>query len=93
MLVKRVAEYGLKLGIYTAVSARTCAGYIGSLHYEKIDAQTFLSWGMGFVKHDTCGVDCGVHDGCLQASTGLMADTLHRLDPSGARFFFSSIHF
>jgi hypothetical protein len=49
-LASAVGKLGLRLGIYTAVSTRTCGGYIGSLGYEDIDAQTFLKWGMSFVK-------------------------------------------
>ena len=58
---------GLKLGIYTAVSITTCGGFTGSLFHEETDAATFASWGMDFVKFDTCGNDCDVHDGCMQA--------------------------
>jgi len=79
--MKALADYvhskGLKLGIYTASSTRTCAGYLGSLGYERIDAQTFVDWGMDFVKMDTCNLDCGIHDGCIQNCAANMRDGLN----------------
>lgn len=78
--MKALADYvhskGLKLGIYTAVSATTCGGFVGSLGFEEIDAETFAEWGMDFVKHDTCNEDCGIHDGCMQNSTKRMSDAI-----------------
>lgn len=78
--MKALADYvhskGLKIGIYTAVSATTCGGYMASLGYEAIDAQTFADWGFDFVKHDTCNTDCGIHDGCMQDSTMKMSQGL-----------------
>jgi len=76
-LADYVHSKNLKFGIYTAVSKSTCGGYTASLHYEAIDAQTFASWGVDFVKHDTCNYDCGVNDGCIQNSTGHMRDGLN----------------
>ena len=38
-LTDYVHGLGLKIGIYTAVSARTCGGYTGSLGFEEIDAK------------------------------------------------------
>eukprot|EP00164_Ancoracysta_twista_P003251 GFYU01004338.1.p1 GENE.GFYU01004338.1~~GFYU01004338.1.p1 ORF type:complete len:461 (-),score=36.95 GFYU01004338.1:21-1370(-) len=75
-LTKYVHSLGLKIGIYTSVSAITCGGYIGSLNNEGIDAKTFADWGFDFVKHDTCGTDCGIHDGCIQGSAKRMATSL-----------------
>jgi alpha-galactosidase len=36
-----------------AVSATTCAGYMGSYGNEATDASQFVAWGFDFVKHDT----------------------------------------
>lgn len=36
------------------LSQYTCAGYAGSLGYEKIDAQTFADWGVDYLKYDNC---------------------------------------
>lgn len=45
---------GLKLGIYADMGSLTCAGYPGSIGYEKIDAQTFANWKVDMVKYDGC---------------------------------------
>ena len=65
---------GLKIGIYTSVSAVTCGGFAGSLHHEELDSQTFVEWGFDFIKHDSCGQDYSVHDGGLQNATLRMRD-------------------
>ncbi|GAM28028.1 hypothetical protein SAMD00019534_112040, partial [Acytostelium subglobosum LB1] len=53
-----VADYvhslGLKLGIYTDAGTETCAGRPGSYGYEEIDAQTYASWGIDYLKEDWC---------------------------------------
>ena len=75
-----VHSKGLKLGIYTAVSARTCGGYIGSLYNEVIDADTFINdWQLDAVKSDTCNTDCPIHTGCIQNSTYIMWNALDTL--------------
>ena len=65
-LTDSVHKLGLKLGIYTSVSAVTCGGFMGSLGHEEADATHFVDLGFDLVKYDTCGVDCGIHDGCIQ---------------------------
>ena len=46
---------GLGLAGMTADSWQfTCAGYPGSLGHEKVDAQTFASWGVDYLKYDNC---------------------------------------
>jgi alpha-galactosidase len=56
--IRGVADYvhglGLKLGIYGDAGTRTCAGYPGSLGTEELDAQTWASWGVDYVKYDNC---------------------------------------
>eukprot|EP00042_Codosiga_hollandica_P029947 m.169308 g.169308 ORF g.169308 m.169308 type:complete len:430 (-) comp53220_c0_seq4:169-1458(-) len=76
-LTEYVHSKGLLIGIYTAVSNTTCGGFTGSLNYEAIDAASFAEWGFDFVKFDTCGYDCGVHDLCMQNSTARMRDGLN----------------
>jgi len=106
--MKPVVDYvhglGLKMGIYTAVSNATCGGFSSSLNHEAVDAQTFADWGMDFVKHDTCNEDCGIHDGCIQNSTGRMRDGLNATgkpivyyiddgnDSSGMRMWNPNLH-
>ena len=56
--IAALAEYvharGLKFGIYSDAGEKTCGGEPGSLGYEEIDAQTFASWGVDFLKYDFC---------------------------------------
>lgn len=47
---------GLKFGIYTSMGATSCTGLVGSYGHEWQDAQTFLDWGVDFVKLDLCGI-------------------------------------
>eukprot|EP00054_Salpingoeca_dolichothecata_P014940 m.85091 g.85091 ORF g.85091 m.85091 type:complete len:423 (-) comp21244_c0_seq3:215-1483(-) len=77
-----VKSKGLKLGIYTAVSTTTCAGFTGSLGFEQQDANFFMDQGFDFVKYDTCNYQCGVHDGCMQASVKRMYHALKSTNPS-----------
>jgi alpha-N-acetylgalactosaminidase len=46
----------VKFGLYTAESPSTCGGYPASAPYhEKLDAKTFASWGVDYLKVDGCG--------------------------------------
>ncbi|KAL2822396.1 glycoside hydrolase superfamily [Aspergillus granulosus] len=51
-----VHALGLKLGIYSSAGTETCAEYPASLGYEEVDAASFASWGVDYLKHDNCGV-------------------------------------
>lgn len=56
--IKDLADYvhgkGLKLGMYSCAGQRTCADYPGSFDHEFLDAKTFASWGVDFLKYDFC---------------------------------------
>ncbi|KFQ85216.1 Alpha-galactosidase A, partial [Phoenicopterus ruber ruber] len=56
--IRKLADYvhskGLKLGIYSDVGNKTCAGFPGSYNYYDLDAQTFASWGVDLLKFDGC---------------------------------------
>ena len=56
--ISGVAEYvhslGMKLGIYSDAGTNTCQGQPGSLGHEEIDAMTFASWGVDYLKYDNC---------------------------------------
>ncbi|MGE0353142.1 MAG: glycoside hydrolase family 27 protein [Gemmatimonadales bacterium] len=56
--MKALADYvhsrGLKFGIYTDAGRKTCEGRPGSYGYESIDARTYASWGVDYVKVDWC---------------------------------------
>jgi alpha-galactosidase len=56
--MKALGDYihslGLKFGIYTDRGKKTCGGFPGSQGYEAIDAKTYASWGVDFLKEDSC---------------------------------------
>jgi alpha-N-acetylgalactosaminidase len=56
--IKYLADYvhskGLKLGIYEDFGNYTCAGYPGSQYFIDIDAHTFATWGVDYLKLDAC---------------------------------------
>lgn len=56
--MKYLADYihkkGLKFGMYSCSGTQTCAGYPSSFDHEYIDAQTFASWEVDFLKYDYC---------------------------------------
>ena len=58
-LARQLHALGFRLGIYTAIGARTCfvRGYggAGSLGHYQQDARLFASWGVSLVKVDDCG--------------------------------------
>ncbi|KAL2939005.1 Alpha-galactosidase 2 [Bienertia sinuspersici] len=57
--IKALADYvhrkGLKLGIYSDTGIQTCSHTMpGSLDHEEQDAKTFASWGVDYLKYDSC---------------------------------------
>ncbi|KAJ7593911.1 glycoside hydrolase [Mycena floridula] len=52
----QVHALGLKFGIYSDAGTATCAGFPGSLGNEMLDASTFASWGVDYLKYDNCNV-------------------------------------
>ncbi|AXX31105.1 ricin-type beta-trefoil lectin domain protein [Actinosynnema pretiosum subsp. pretiosum] len=63
--MKALGDYiharGLKFGIYQVPTDRTCAqrggaypGSTGSVGHEELDARTFASWGVDYLKYDWC---------------------------------------
>ncbi|KAL1886679.1 hypothetical protein Plec18167_000612 [Paecilomyces lecythidis] len=51
-----VQQRGFKFGIYEDSGNQTCGGYPGSYGYEELDAKTFASWGIDYLKLDGCNV-------------------------------------
>jgi alpha-galactosidase len=45
---------GLGFGMYSDAGKYTCGGYAGSLGYETVDANTFASWRVDYLKYDNC---------------------------------------
>lgn len=52
--MKALGDYvhaaNLTFAIYSAESTETCGGYPASLGHEALDAQTFASWGVDYIK-------------------------------------------
>ena len=76
---------GLRIGIYTSVSAATCAGYTGAFQHEATDAAAFVDWGFDSIKHDSCGRDYNVHDGSFQAAVSRMRDGIWAASQAAGR--------
>ena len=49
-----IHSLGLKFGIYTAATSKTCVGLPGSLGHEGQDVKTYVEWGVDYVKVDWC---------------------------------------
>ena len=45
---------GIKLGVFGDSGTRTCGGAAASYGQEHLDAQTFASWGISYLKYDNC---------------------------------------
>jgi hypothetical protein len=75
---------GLKLGLYSSNSPKTCEGHAGSQGYEAIDAQTFADWGVDLLKYDNC---MGAHEYAPEHGYPIMRDALNR---TGRPIYFSA---
>lgn len=53
-LATYVISKGLQFGIYTDRGTKTCAGRPGSFGFEAVDAATYASWNVTYVKNDDC---------------------------------------
>lgn len=73
--MKAVADYvhgkGLKFGMYSCAGQRTCGDYPGSFDHEFLDAETFASWGVDFLKYDFCYKPHGVEGELLYRRMGM----------------------
>ena len=73
--MKSVADYvhgkGLKFGMYSCAGQRTCADYPGSFDHEFLDAETFASWGVDFLKYDFCYKPHGIEGELLYRRMGM----------------------
>ncbi|KAI4722603.1 hypothetical protein E4T48_01094 [Aureobasidium sp. EXF-10727] len=61
----KVHALGFKFGIYSSAGTMTCGRYPGSIGYEAIDAETFASWGVDYLKYDNCFPPEEWYDDCL----------------------------
>ena len=80
--MKALAEYihkkGLKFGMYSCAGTLTCAGYPSSFDYEFLDAATFASWGVDFLKYDYCYHSPIIHGQYLYRRMGLALENCGR---------------
>jgi len=76
---------GFQVGIYSDAGIYDCGFYPGSYGYEELDAQTFASWEIDYLKYDNCG---GFQGNILppQERFGVMRDALRN---TGRDVFFS----
>lgn len=56
---KALSDYihskGLKFGMYNDIGTNLCAGaQVGTCGHEKLDAQSYIDWGVDFLKIDNC---------------------------------------
>ena len=78
-------QRGLLFGIYTDRGTKTCGGRPASEGYEAQDSKTFASWGVDYIKSDSCNVDR--RNFTLEGyQFGLMRDALNK---TGRRVYFS----
>lgn len=58
--MKAMADYvharGLKFGLYSDAGNKTCEGHMGSMGYEKEDAESYAEWGVDYLKYDFCNM-------------------------------------
>lgn len=96
-LGKQIHSLGLKFGMYSdAGSAQCCSRFYGkgvndgSAGYEKQDAETFASWGVDYLKHDSCAeVSSSYHRmrDALNATGRMIYYSIH----SGPEFFNTTV--
>ena len=73
--MKAVSDYihekGLKFGMYSCAGQRTCGDYPGSFDHEFLDAETFASWGVDYLKYDFCYKPYGLEGELLYRRMGM----------------------
>ncbi len=72
-LADYVHSKGLKLGVYSDHGLETCQGRPAGYGYEYLDANTYASWGVDYLKYDNCNLPSG---DVPQADYTRMADAL-----------------
>ena len=69
--IQTLHNQSLRFGIYGASSGVTCGVRPGQLYHEGLDAETYSSWGVDFVKSDNCAtyaLDSTVRFGAMAAA-------------------------
>ncbi|KAL3418223.1 alpha-galactosidase [Phlyctema vagabunda] len=54
-LASSIHRLGLKIGIYSDAGIYDCGFFPGSYGNEELDAQTYATWGIDYLKYDNCG--------------------------------------
>lgn len=83
-LAQYVNSLGLQLGAYTDRGTSTCENRPGALGHEAQDAKTWASWGVRWLKEDSCASSVDITDAAVEYSA--MRDGLKA---SGEDVFFS----
>ncbi|KAH8111511.1 alpha-galactosidase/alpha-n-acetylgalactosaminidase [Phellopilus nigrolimitatus] len=81
-IADKIHDMQLKFGIYSDAGSLTCGQYMGSLGNETIDAQTWASWGVDYLKYDNC-----YNEG--QSGTPLITSARYRAMASGRHILYS----
>ena len=63
---------GMKFGLYTVIGTSTCAGFTGSAGHIAQDARTYCSWGVDYMKIETCS---SPQSGDVQGNRLIVVDT------------------
>jgi alpha-galactosidase len=93
--IKPVADYvhslGLKFGIYASAGTQNCAATsAGSYGHYRLDAATFASWGVDYIKLDWCSIPYRSHSQLthLQLNEMLAAQMASALAVTGRAIVF-----
>jgi hypothetical protein len=79
-----IHSLGLKFGVYSAASQRTCGNFSASQFLEALDADTFANdWQIDWLKYDSCYYSNGV------ASRARYVTMRDALNATGRQIFFS----
>jgi len=59
--LKSLSDYvhskGMKFGIYSSAGFKTCQAYPAALGMEEIDVDSYVEWGVDYLKYDNCFED------------------------------------
>lgn len=85
--MKVVADYchskGVKLGLYSDIASRTCAQTMpGMMDHEDQDADTFVAWGIDYLKVDWCSGPGGQSLRCYTKVRNSLRNAVTRMKPT-----------
>lgn len=61
-LASDIHSKGVRFGLYTDIGTNTCAGYEASFGFEEVDAKSYASWGVDYLKVDGCYANVHVYE-------------------------------